>query len=261
MTVKSPELQQYWTALRPLLSIRNEHEYDQAAEWLNRLLDEVGTNEQHPLYTLLDTLGTLLHAYEEQHHPIPECSGVELLRFLMEEHALTQPDLPEVGSQGSVPAAFEALLRAVQIADTAPRGSTYVNLDAALQEAKIGPMPALPDIARFKAPAPVLPAQEAIEQAARLLSAAKNPVILAGHASRAESDWKNRIAVAEKLHAQVMTDLKGGAAFPTDHPLHPVPPAAFLSDEGKKLLRDADVDRDALQGALPAGGGKQPLLL
>jgi HTH-type transcriptional regulator/antitoxin HigA len=98
----SPELQQHWTALRPLLSIRNEHEYDQAAEWLNRLLDEVGTNEQHPLYTLLDTLGTLLHAYEEQHHPIPECSGVEVLRFLMEEHALTQSDLPEVGSQGVV---------------------------------------------------------------------------------------------------------------------------------------------------------------
>jgi HTH-type transcriptional regulator/antitoxin HigA len=102
MTVMSPELQQHWTALRPFLSIRNEHEYDQAAEWLNRLLDEVGTNEQHPLYTLLDTLGTLLHAYEEQHHPIPECSGVEVLRFLMEEHALTQSDLPEVGSQGVV---------------------------------------------------------------------------------------------------------------------------------------------------------------
>ena len=56
MTVMSPELQQHWTALRPLLSIRNEHEYDQAAEWLNHLLDEVGTNEPHPLYTLLDTL-------------------------------------------------------------------------------------------------------------------------------------------------------------------------------------------------------------
>jgi HTH-type transcriptional regulator/antitoxin HigA len=102
MTVIPPELQQHWTALRPLLSIRNEHEYDQAAEWLNRLLDEVGTNEQHPLYTLLDILGTLLHAYEEQHHSIPECSGVEVLRFLMEEHTLTQSDLPEVGSQGVV---------------------------------------------------------------------------------------------------------------------------------------------------------------
>ena len=43
-----------------------------------------------------------MHAYEEQHHPMPECSGVDVLRFLMEEHGLTQSDLPEVGSQGVI---------------------------------------------------------------------------------------------------------------------------------------------------------------
>lgn len=102
MTVMPHDLQQHWTALSPLLSIRTEHEYDLAVERLNALLDEVGTDEQHPLYTLLDTLGTLLHAYEEQHHPMPECRGVDVLRFLMEEHGLTQSDLPEVGSQGVV---------------------------------------------------------------------------------------------------------------------------------------------------------------
>jgi HTH-type transcriptional regulator/antitoxin HigA len=91
-----------WTAISPLLSLRNEQEYDGAVERLNRLLDEVGTDEQHPLYTLLDTLGTLIHAYEEEHHPIPACSGVDVLRFLMEEHDLTQSDLPEIGSQGVV---------------------------------------------------------------------------------------------------------------------------------------------------------------
>ncbi|MGH8669239.1 MAG: thiamine pyrophosphate-binding protein, partial [Burkholderiales bacterium] len=36
----------------------------------------------------------------------------------------------------SVPAAYEALLRAAQMADTEPRGPTYINLDAALQESK-----------------------------------------------------------------------------------------------------------------------------
>jgi HTH-type transcriptional regulator/antitoxin HigA len=96
------ELQQHWTAISPLLSLRNEREYDRAVERLNRLLDEVGTDEQHPLYTLLDTLGTLIHAYEEEHHPIPECSGADVLRYLMEEHDLTQSDLPEIGSQGVV---------------------------------------------------------------------------------------------------------------------------------------------------------------
>jgi HTH-type transcriptional regulator/antitoxin HigA len=96
------ELQQHWTAISPLLSLRNEQEYDRAVERLNQLLDEVGTDEQHPLYTFLDTLGTLIHAYDEEHHPIPECSGVDVLRFLMEEHDLTQSDLPEIGSQGVV---------------------------------------------------------------------------------------------------------------------------------------------------------------
>jgi HTH-type transcriptional regulator/antitoxin HigA len=96
------ELQQHWTAISPLLLIRNEPEYDLAVERLNRLLDEAGTDEQHPLYTLLDTLGTLIHAYEEEHHLIPECSGADVLRFLMEEHGLTQSDLPEIGSQGVV---------------------------------------------------------------------------------------------------------------------------------------------------------------
>ena len=102
MTVIPQELQQHWTAVSPLLSIRNEHEYDLAVARLNGLLDEVGTDEQHPLYTLLDTLGTLIHAYEEEHYPIPESSGVDVLRFLMEEHDLTQSDLPEIGSQGVV---------------------------------------------------------------------------------------------------------------------------------------------------------------
>ena len=82
--------------------IRNEAQYDQAVEHLNNLIDEIGTDETHPLYELLDTLGTLGHAYEEQHHPVPDCSGREMVGFLMEEHGLKQADLPEIGSQGIV---------------------------------------------------------------------------------------------------------------------------------------------------------------
>ena len=85
-----------------LFKIRNEQDYDLAVERLNTLLDEVGTNERHPLYSLLDTLGTVLHAWEEQHHAMPECGGANVLRFFMEEHNLSQSDLPEVGSQGVV---------------------------------------------------------------------------------------------------------------------------------------------------------------
>ena len=102
MTVLPQNLQSHWAVISPLLSIHTEQEYDRAVARPNALLDEIGTNERHPLYTLLDTLGTVIHAYEEQHDPMPECNGAEMLHFFMEEHGLTQSDLPEIGSQGVV---------------------------------------------------------------------------------------------------------------------------------------------------------------
>ena len=102
MTAITKDLQSHWAWIGPMLSIRNEREYDLAVKRLNELVDEIGTDERHPLYGLLDTLGTLIYAYEEQHHPMPRVSGADMLRFLMEEHSLTQAELPEVGSQGVV---------------------------------------------------------------------------------------------------------------------------------------------------------------
>ena len=102
MTIQTKELQNHWTSIRPLLTIRNEREYDAAIKRLNDLLDEVGDNERHPLYSLLDTMSTLIHVYEEEHHPIPEARAVDILRFFMDENGINQSDLPEVGSQGVV---------------------------------------------------------------------------------------------------------------------------------------------------------------
>ncbi len=160
----------------------------------------------------------------------------------------------------SVPAAYEALLRAVQMANTAPRGPTYINLDAALQESKIGALPPLPEVSRFRAPEPVRPSDEAVGAAAKLLSTAKNPAILMGRVSRSEAAWKARVALAEKLQAKVFTDIKTAAAFPTDHALHAAPPATFPDG---RLLRDADVilslDWIDTAGTLKAAFGDAPI--
>ena len=99
MSVSTKQLEENWASMRSILTIRNEREYTRAIKRLNELLDEVGTNERHPLYTLLDTLGTVIHAYEERHLLEPEASGPEMLHFFMEEHGLRQSDLPELGSQ------------------------------------------------------------------------------------------------------------------------------------------------------------------
>jgi HTH-type transcriptional regulator/antitoxin HigA len=102
MTLLPAETLDHWTAIQPILTIRNEAEYDRAVATLNELLDEIGTDEEHPLYGLLDTLGTVISAYEVEHLTLPEDSGGAVLAYLMEEHDLRQSDLSEVGSQGVV---------------------------------------------------------------------------------------------------------------------------------------------------------------
>src|SRR5262249_47540996 len=160
----------------------------------------------------------------------------------------------------SVPAAYEALMRAAQMANTAPRGPTYINLDAALQEAKIGPLPPLPEVGRFRPPAPVFPNEESVKEAAQLLSNARNPAMLIGRVNRDLGAWKARVALAEKLQAKVFTDIKTPAAFPTDHPLHAAPPATFPDGT---LLKEADVvlslDWVDTAGTLKAAWGDAPI--
>ena len=86
----------------PILAIRTEREYDNAVERLNALVDEVGDSPKDPRYRFIETLSVLIEAYDREHCGFPEASGVEVIRFLMEEHGLTQKDLPEIGSQGVV---------------------------------------------------------------------------------------------------------------------------------------------------------------
>ena len=93
-----------WQPLAPLLSVPyTEEEYRNRLELLNQLIDEVGDNEQHPLASLLDTVGTLVANYEQEHYSLPEAaSPQEVLAYLLKEHQLTQSELPEIGSQGVV---------------------------------------------------------------------------------------------------------------------------------------------------------------
>ena len=88
MNTITPQMQRSWLRVSDLLKIQNEREYDMAVERLNGLIDEVGTDERHPLYSLLDTLGAVVHAWEEQHHPIEEARGRDVLRYLMDEHGV-----------------------------------------------------------------------------------------------------------------------------------------------------------------------------
>ena len=88
--------------LVPLGVLRSEKDYREAMAMLDEMIDEIGQDEGHPLADLAEALAMFIHSYEETHAKIREATGPEVLRSLMEEHGLTQSELPEIGSQGVV---------------------------------------------------------------------------------------------------------------------------------------------------------------
>jgi thiamine pyrophosphate-dependent acetolactate synthase large subunit-like protein len=154
-------------------------------------------------------------------------------------------------------AARESLLRGSWIANTAPQGPVYINLDAEMQEAKLTEQLPPIDAARYMPPVVTAAPADLLQKAAAMLKSAKEVVILAGRASRSEEAWNARIALAEALNASVITDLKIGASFPTDHPLY-VGASHGLTPDSVEAVSGADVivslDWVDLAGALKIAG-------
>jgi HTH-type transcriptional regulator / antitoxin HigA len=48
---------------------RTEADYQQLVELLDRVTDEVGEDENHPLASLMDVLGVLIEKYEDEQVP------------------------------------------------------------------------------------------------------------------------------------------------------------------------------------------------
>lgn len=81
----------------------NDIDYDKLASLLDQLLDRVGADENHELIGLVDVISHMIEMYDERNnYHIKDVSGVNALKFLMEQHHLKQSELPEIGSQGVV---------------------------------------------------------------------------------------------------------------------------------------------------------------
>ena len=186
---------------------------------------------------------------------------IDWLHTCADQAALVRHFIKWDAQPASVAGAQEAMLRASRIANTAPRGPVYVCFDAALQEQKLDRLPSLPDVRRYAPPQPMVPAAADIQTLASWLSDARRPVILAGRVSRSQQGWDERVTLAERFGARVITDLKQGAAFPTRHPLHSGPASMFLHANNVTLLREADLvislDWSDLAGTLTQAWGKE----
>ena len=64
-----------WPQLRPALFVpHTAAEFDELVALLDRLIDEVGEDESHPLASLMEVVGVLIEKYEDEHVPELEVS-------------------------------------------------------------------------------------------------------------------------------------------------------------------------------------------
>jgi HTH-type transcriptional regulator/antitoxin HigA len=59
-----------WPAMAETLRVpHTEKDYRELVVFLDKLVDEVGENEKHPLASLMEVIGVLIEKYEDEHVP------------------------------------------------------------------------------------------------------------------------------------------------------------------------------------------------
>lgn len=97
------EATKHWKYVAPILVYpKNDREYDLLVARLDQLLDIVGDDENHHLMSLIDTVSTIIAAYDEKKFQISPVKGIYAIKYLMELHQLSQADLHDIGSQGVI---------------------------------------------------------------------------------------------------------------------------------------------------------------
>jgi thiamine pyrophosphate-dependent acetolactate synthase large subunit-like protein len=139
-----------------------------------------------------------------------------------------------------------SVMRGYRIAMSDPQGPVYLCFDVSDQEARIDKEIALPDPGRFRPPAPLQAEMESLREAARLLAAAQNPVIIADYVGRDHEAVLSLVRLADLLAIPVI-DLGARLNFPNTHSLN-------LTGKNQDLIANADVimglDVTDLYGAL-----------
>lgn len=83
--------------------IVDERHYGDVIALMDKLVDAGAMDEAHSLHGLFMLAADLVEQYEQERYPLPNLSGVQMLRFLMDQHELRQSDLAEeIGTQGVV---------------------------------------------------------------------------------------------------------------------------------------------------------------
>jgi acetolactate synthase-1/2/3 large subunit len=144
--------------------------------------------------------------------------GVEWVHSAIDPAAIVRDFVKWDDQPASLQHFAESAVRAYKIAMTPPMGPVLLSLDAELQENSIPDAEGLriPKLARV---VPPVGDAAALAEAARLLAAAENPVIICDRLARTGAGMARLVELAETLQCAVV-DNAGRMNFPSRHPLN-----------------------------------------
>lgn len=163
-------------------------------------------------------------------------AGRGFLHELGDQKASFEPVVKWAARAESAAEIPELLAEAWRRALTPPSGPVFLEIPVDVLQAEsdvpVGELDTTP-------PAPPLPPDDALDEAARLLVGAEHPVLWAGGGVLRSGAWAELAALSERLGAPVAATYMGKGAFPEDHPLA----AGSACDERayRDLISSADV--------------------
>ncbi|KAK3718656.1 hypothetical protein LTR37_004873 [Vermiconidia calcicola] len=167
---------------------------------------------------------------------------IDWLHTATDQAALVRPFIKFDDQPHSPNAAIASLVHATAATSTKPCAPVYICLDLSLQEDEVDPSTLhFPDTKRYLNIESPGPSSEDVSRLLPLLQNSKRTLFMFGRMNASKTCWQERVQLAERYDARVVTDLKQACSFPTDHQLHPSQPGVFLAPETLELIRSADL--------------------
>ena len=89
--------------LEPFITpVSSQEEFDVRSVLVSSLFNHSIEGKPSAIDILIDAIGDTLIAFEMESVGIEDVTPIDVIKFLMKEHGLTQSQLPEIGSQGVV---------------------------------------------------------------------------------------------------------------------------------------------------------------
>lgn len=159
-------------------------------------------------------------------------SFVNHLQDVHDQHGIVRPYVKWSYDLRTAVNAPQVVLRALQVARSAPAGPVYVTAAREVLEERAAP--SAQDVARWQPTAAVPAAEGVADEIFAALSSARLPVIITTYLGREPARVPLLVALAERLGVRVVEHNAEVLSFPRSHALH-------AGDDPHRLLADADV--------------------